>query len=515
MKLLTRLSALLLGASSWCHAVSAADNLPPLGDVDINVVYPFNANYDVFNGSIPIVFGLSRPDLAAILQLDVSYVLYDNTSRYDKNLGTATVFSLNNKSTLPETRLSGNTNGTEMWAFFVHFSNESIAGRQGKFILDISIGFSAEVPGSDHTPDTLILGAGVIFQMPLYIYPGHPNTPPVPGTQVHNASIVSTVCVPAQNQFNHRFTVTDYVTHDDVTYAKVTRDSLDQVKRLCALEVDADTAAVIEAGPDALASSTSAAAKPSSTSSTNAAVGGPVPHSMVTAASIGMLLSILFGGGYLLHLPLSYLGRRGIRLQAFAARLVFDCIFHLAQCISSPSPYAAPCNTNYLVNRTTGVSYANNGWQDASIAELTVSFPATCGNDEYNRYPDGSCVNRLMTDLPQNKSSSPWTATIITRTLDTTIGTKYYFGFKALIGSDEPAANMGTKNHFSCAVTSSSATELTNGWLAFYLGFPEGSNLYLNIGFTATSATTNVKCVLIVDTTIDQTIKSFYLEASC
>ncbi|CAK7226000.1 hypothetical protein SCUCBS95973_006055 [Sporothrix curviconia] len=180
---------------------------------------------------------------------------------------------------------------------------------------------------------------------------------------------------------------------------------------------------------------------------------------------------------------------------------------------SSPSPYVAPCNTNSLADRITGVSYANI-WQYSSIDQLAVSFPATCMNNA-NDYPDGSCVNLLMRELPTGNGNGPWTAATITRTLATTAGTSYSLRFMYQLGSDEPEANTGSHNYISC--TAGNAIH-SSGWSPFYMGlptYPEDTDLGYNFVFSASAAATSMTCVLVVDTPINMTINSFALIAAC
>ncbi|CAK7264321.1 hypothetical protein SEPCBS119000_000928 [Sporothrix epigloea] len=178
---------------------------------------------------------------------------------------------------------------------------------------------------------------------------------------------------------------------------------------------------------------------------------------------------------------------------------------------ASASPSSPPCNTNAIADPTTG--FANpHDWQYSVIDDLAVSFPATCHNDAYNSYPDGSCVNLLLTQLPQNLGNGPWQAATITRTLPTVVGTNYYFGFAYWLGSDEPNANTGTSNDLICEVDN---TQHTNGWAPFFSSYPEDTYLGMGIEFTATAAATQVKCTLNLDTTIDMTISVYYFSALC
>ncbi|CAK7564563.1 MAG: hypothetical protein SEPTF4163_002457 [Sporothrix epigloea] len=178
---------------------------------------------------------------------------------------------------------------------------------------------------------------------------------------------------------------------------------------------------------------------------------------------------------------------------------------------SSLPSTAVPCNTNALADKTTGVSNPQD-WQYSHIDGVSVSFPATCYNNAYNSYPDGSCVNLLLTELPQNQGNGPWQAVTIIRTLPTTVGTHYSFGFAYRLGSNEPAANTGTSNDLVCEVDN---TYQTNGWAPFFSSYPEDIYLDMGIEFTATSAATQVKCTLNVDTTIDMTISMYYFSALC
>ncbi|CAK7201638.1 hypothetical protein SEUCBS139899_004347 [Sporothrix eucalyptigena] len=175
----------------------------------------------------------------------------------------------------------------------------------------------------------------------------------------------------------------------------------------------------------------------------------------------------------------------------------------------SPSPSTFACNTNQLADQTTGVSYASD-WQYAPLEGVTVSFPETCMNNGNDQYPDGSCVNILLTELPTDQG--PWTAVTITRTVPTVVGTGYEFGFVYQLGSDEPAANTGLINNIECSVNNAAGN---SGWSNFYNGYKLDTNLNFEMQLTASATTTTITCVLTVITDIDMTVGNFYLMTGC
>lgn len=174
---------------------------------------------------------------------------------------------------------------------------------------------------------------------------------------------------------------------------------------------------------------------------------------------------------------------------------------------SAPAPSNLPCYANILANQQTGVS-PPHAWQYAPGTGVTVSYPATCMNNAYNNFPDGSCVNFLLADAPQ----SAVTAVTITRTIPTVVGRTYFFGFSYVIGSDEAAANTGNINNIACQADN---TAHSNGWSPFYMGYDEDKYWDLNIEVVASSTATTFTCVLTVDTAIDMTVSRFFLEGDC
>lgn len=129
-------------------------------------------------------------------------------------------------------------------------------------------------------------------------------------------------------------------------------------------------------------------------------------------------------------------------------------------------------------------------------------------NNAYNNFPGSSCVNFLLADAPQ----SAMTAVTLTRTIDTVVGRTYYFGFSYVIGSDEAAANTGDINNIACQADN---TAHSNGWSPFYMGYEEDVYSDFNVNVVASSTTTTFTCVLTVDTAIDMTVSSFFLQADC
>ncbi|CAK7243436.1 MAG: hypothetical protein STHCBS139747_004958 [Sporothrix thermara] len=173
----------------------------------------------------------------------------------------------------------------------------------------------------------------------------------------------------------------------------------------------------------------------------------------------------------------------------------------------SPSP-SVPCNTNLFIDPVTNISLAN-AWHFDTIGALAVTFPDTCMNDANNDYPSGSCVNLLMAELPGN---GHWTAATFTRTVDTTVGSHYYFNFVFQLSSDQPNANTGSYNALICSMNDASHTD---GWVPIFNNYPEDTDLNIALELYASASTTTITCVLQLDTTIDMTIRGFRLSKFC
>ncbi|CAK7204992.1 hypothetical protein SEUCBS139899_007755 [Sporothrix eucalyptigena] len=109
---------------------------------------------------MPVVFAVSRPDIASILQLEMSYLLslesgkktvFDNAVAFNFSSGP-----------IPPTK----NNGDGEYAFYVDFSNASIAGVVGKFRMELIFTYIVDYPGDpNRNIPQAILGVPIIYDM--------------------------------------------------------------------------------------------------------------------------------------------------------------------------------------------------------------------------------------------------------------------------------------------------------------------------------------------------------------
>lgn len=179
----------------------------------MDVIFPLNATYIPLDGRLTVVFPLSRSDISAVLQLKLSYILTDTAGgRY--NLGAS------KNEPIPQTRDNGN--GT--YAFFVHYSNETIAGLLSHFKLELIFTLFLTAPGNA----TDLSGVGsvnLIYDM--YFTTQHGAAPAVvPGMEVKstnstnstNGSNTASSCFPpSPSVFYEQLNITSYVTVESTT----------------------------------------------------------------------------------------------------------------------------------------------------------------------------------------------------------------------------------------------------------------------------------------------------------
>ena len=133
-------------------------------------------------------------------------------------------------------------------------------------------------------------------------------------------------------------------------------------------------------------------------------------------------------------------------------------------------------------------------------------------NDASNEYPDSSCVNFLLTDLPQNQGNGPWAAAPLRGRWPPSSAPRTNFGFSYQIGSDVAAANTGDANNIAYLADN---TTNANGWSPFYMDYAEDTYTNFAVFLMASASTATVTCVLTVNTPIDMIVSSFFLRSSC
>ncbi|KAL1893729.1 hypothetical protein Sste5346_006230 [Sporothrix stenoceras] len=269
------------------------------GVVNLDLIFPLNNTYAPFDGPMPIVFGVSRPDIASVLQLKVSYLLSDEPNT-NTVYGTSQVFDLSSGS-IPSTKNNGNGG----YAFFVNFSNASIVGQVGKFRTEITFVFVVDYPGDEKTKETIV-PQPLIYDMFFTTVPGAVAAI-VPGMEATNSSNSrSNNTTPCMNvgagSFYFPINITDFITNDGTEFGVISTDRTHHFPSQCAVEVDADTAATIAAGPTtATASGTGTTSSATNTSTANSTPAKMLPSGFVTASVIvAVLYFSMFGGALLL-----------------------------------------------------------------------------------------------------------------------------------------------------------------------------------------------------------------------
>ncbi|CAK7216694.1 hypothetical protein SCUCBS95973_002893 [Sporothrix curviconia] len=233
------------------------------GVVNLDLVFPLNNTYAPFDGPMPIVFGVSRPDIASVLKLKVSYLLRDDAATgpvYDDSQ----VFDL---------------------------SNVSIAGHVGTFRMEITCVFVVDYPG-DATTAGSVVQAPIMYDMFFTTAPGAPAAV-VPGTEAINSSSSnsSTACMDfGAGSFYFPINITSFITEGNTTFGVMSTDNTIQPPPQCAVEVDADTAATIAAGPATAAATASATGSSTTGSATNSSAAssgtpGKLPSGFVAASN--------------------------------------------------------------------------------------------------------------------------------------------------------------------------------------------------------------------------------------
>lgn len=268
------------------------------GVVNLDLIFPLNNTYAPFDGPMPIVFAVSRPDIASVLQLKVSYVLLDDAET-GSVYGNSHVFDLSS-GPLPSTKNNGNGD----YAFFVNFSNASIAGHTGKFRMEITYTFVVDYPG-DETTKGGVIQLPIMYDMFFTTKPGAP-TAVVPGVEVINSSNSrpndTTPCMYfGAGSFYFPINITGFITVDSTEFGVISTDRTKHYPSQCAVGVDADTAATIAAGPTtatATGSSTTSSATNSSTA--NSGTPGMLPSGFIITSITAAVLCFSFFGEALL-----------------------------------------------------------------------------------------------------------------------------------------------------------------------------------------------------------------------
>ena len=292
MRLSPFTGSILLAASAWLTTNAATTDVKP-GIITIEIVFPLNDTYAPLDGPLPIVFALSRPDIAAVLKLKVNYRLTLNSDLGDV-YGSEQVFNVKSNS-LPTTTNSGDGD----YAYSVHFSNDLIAGRVGTFRMDVTLDYFVDFPGdADRDIPNAIIGLPITVSHFFTIEPGaQPAIVPGMNSSSSNATNTS-MCIPrSPASFYFSFEITDYIEHDGTTYGVISED-YEGWPPECALKVDPDTAATIAAGlvsatATETVSSATASSTATTTSATSAGASGPVPWGVLSTVTEVTLL--LFG----------------------------------------------------------------------------------------------------------------------------------------------------------------------------------------------------------------------------
>ncbi|KAL1904416.1 hypothetical protein Sste5344_009866 [Sporothrix stenoceras] len=289
----------LLAWASVAHCILTGPEINPRADedpitagiVNLDLIFPLNVSYTPFKEPMPIVFGLSRPDIASLLQLKVGYQLMD----YDNPVNTSggnQVFDLT-KGPLPTTK----GNSSDDLAFVVNFSDESIVGRVGRFRIEITMVFIAGSIDAENVITVPEKAIPIITEM-FFSTEVSAADGIVPGME--KPSNGSNNCAPVGlDPFYLPFNVTDFITKDGTQYAVVSHG--DFPRHHCGIPVDADTSAIIAAGP--AAATTSAAASATNTAAQNSAMPGVVPGGfMTTFCTAAVLCFSMFGGALSLRI---------------------------------------------------------------------------------------------------------------------------------------------------------------------------------------------------------------------
>ncbi|KIH87762.1 hypothetical protein SPBR_08941 [Sporothrix brasiliensis 5110] len=275
--------AALANAAVSTHVAKADTDISP-GVVNVDLVFPLNNTYAPFDGAMPIVFALSRPDIGSVLQLRLSYRLFDLANAA---LGQGQVVNLSSDSgPVPQTK----NNGDGEYAFFIHFSDDAIAGRIGQFLVELTLIYVVDYPGDKDVPSSVV-------QVPLMydmIFTTRTGAPPavVPGMNVSDSgsgsgsnSSTPSSCVPlGAASFYYPINITGFITEKGINYGVVSTDKTRHLLPPCAVRVDPDTAASIAAGStQTTATATGTGATGSPTASPNAALSGRASTSTIVA----------------------------------------------------------------------------------------------------------------------------------------------------------------------------------------------------------------------------------------
>ncbi|KJR89279.1 uncharacterized protein SPSK_06485 [Sporothrix schenckii 1099-18] len=275
--------AALANAAVSTRVAKADMDISP-GVVNVDLVFPLNNTYAAFDGAMPIVFALSRPDIGSVLQLRLSYRLFDLANE-GVALGEGQVVNLSSDSgPVPQTK----NNGDGEYAFFVHFSEDSIAGRIGQFLVELTLVYVVDYPGDKDVPSSVV-------QVPLMydmIFTTRTGAPPavVPGMNVSNSGSGSNSSTPSScallgaASFYYPINITSFVAEKGIKYGVVSTDKTRHLLPPCAVRVDPDTGASIAAGStQTTAAATSTGATGSPTATPNAALSGRASTSNIVA----------------------------------------------------------------------------------------------------------------------------------------------------------------------------------------------------------------------------------------
>ncbi|ERS98551.1 hypothetical protein HMPREF1624_05336 [Sporothrix schenckii ATCC 58251] len=286
--------AALANAAASTRVAKADTDISP-GVVNVDLIFPLNNTYAAFDGAMPIVFALSRPDIGSVLQLRLSYRLFDLANE-GVALGEGQVANLSSDSgPVPQTK----NNGDGEYAFFVHFSDDAIAGRIGQFLVELTLIYVVDYPGDKDVPSSVVQ-VPLMYDMTFTTRTGAPPAV-VPGMNVSDSGSGSNSSTPSScaslgaASFYYAINITSFITEKGINFGVVSTDKTRHLLPPCAVRVDPDTAASIAAGStQTTATATGTGATGSPTASPNAALSGRASTSTVVAIVSVMAVFLCF-----------------------------------------------------------------------------------------------------------------------------------------------------------------------------------------------------------------------------